>query len=106
MNKKILDILEFDKVKRLFENPIYKKDRTRGDGLAALAPTDERSIELAFMELEDMEQILLEELALPCRPFKISNPVAGKRFAGDGGGLNIDELLALSCPSGKHDSSF
>ena len=60
MNKKILDILEFDKVKQLFE-PYLQTEQGEME-LAALTPTDKKeSIETAFMELEDMEQILLEE---------------------------------------------
>ena len=60
MNKKILDILEFDKVKQLFE-PYLQTEQGEME-LSALTPTDKKeSIETAFMELEDMEQILLEE---------------------------------------------
>ena len=60
MNKKILDILEFDKVKQLFE-PYLQTEQGEME-LAVLTPTDKKeSIETAFMELEDMEQILLED---------------------------------------------
>ena len=60
MNKKILSILEFDKVKQLFE-PYLQTEQGEME-LAALAPTDKQeNIETAFKELEDMEQILMEE---------------------------------------------
>ena len=50
MNKKILDILEFDKVKQLFE-PYLQTEQGEME-LAALTPTDKKeSIETAFMEL-------------------------------------------------------
>lgn len=52
MNKKILDILEFDKVKQLFE-PYLQTEQGEME-LSALTPTDKKeSIETAFMELED-----------------------------------------------------
>ena len=72
MNKKILDILEFDKVKQLFE-PYLQTEQGEME-LAALTPTDKKKAsKTAFMELEDMEQILLEEPRF-ChyRPFKMS----------------------------------
>ena len=70
MNKKILDILEFDKVKQLFE-PYLQTEQGEME-LAALTPTDKKeSIETAFMELEDMEQILLEEPRFAVSPFKM-----------------------------------
>ena len=59
MNKKILDILEFDKVKQLFE-PYLQTEQGEME-LAVLTPTDKKeTIETAFIELEDMEQILLD----------------------------------------------
>jgi len=92
MNKKILDILEFGKVKQLFE-PYLQTEQGEME-LAALTPTDKKeSIETAFMELEDMEQILLEEPRFAVSTIQDVRPVA-KRL-GMEASLNIDELLAL-----------
>ena len=92
MNKKILDILEFDKVKQLFE-PYLQTEQGEME-LAALTPTDKKeSIETAFMELEDMEQILLEEPRFAVSTIQDVRPVA-KRLEMKAA-LNIDELLAL-----------
>ena len=92
MNKKILDILEFDKVKQLFE-PYLQTEQGEME-LAALTPTDKKeSIETAFMELEDMEQILLEEPRFAVSTMQDVRPVA-KRLEMEAS-LNIDELLAL-----------
>ena len=92
MNKKILDILEFDKVKQLFE-PYLQTEQGEME-LSALTPTDKKeSIETAFMELEDMEQILLEEPRFAVSTIQDVRPVA-KRLEMEAA-LNIDELLAL-----------
>ena len=92
MNKKILDILEFDKVKQLFE-PYLQTEQGEME-LAALTPTDKKeSIETAFMELEDMGQILLEEPRFAVSTIQDVRPVA-KRLEMEAS-LNIDELLAL-----------
>ena len=92
MNKKILDILEFDKVKQLFE-PYLQTEQGEME-LVALTPTDKKeSIETAFMELEDMEQILLEEPRFAVSTIQDVRPVA-KRLEMEAA-LNIDELLAL-----------
>ena len=92
MNKKILDILEFDKVKQLFE-PYLQTEQGEME-LAALTPTDKKeSIETAFMELEDMEQILLEEPRFAVSTIQDVRPVV-KRLEMEAS-LNIDELLAL-----------
>ena len=92
MNKKILDILEFDKVKQLFE-PYLQTEQGEME-LAALTPTDKKeNIETAFMELEDMEQILLEEPRFAVSTIQDVRPVA-KRLEMEAS-LNIDELLAL-----------
>ena len=92
MNKKILDILEFDKVKQLFE-PYLQTEQGEME-LAALTPTDKKkAIETAFMELEDMEQILLEEPRFAVSTIQDVRPVA-KRLEMEAS-LNIDELLAL-----------
>ena len=57
MNKKILDILEFDKVKQLFE-PYLQTEQGEME-LAALTPTDKKeSIETAFMELDKVGKLL------------------------------------------------
>ena len=62
--------------------------------LAALTPTDKKeSIETAFMELEDMGQILLEEPRFAVSTIQDVRPVA-KRLEMEAA-LNIDELLAL-----------
>lgn len=92
MNKKILDILEFDKVKQLFE-PYLQTEQGEME-LAVLTPTDKKeSIETAFMELEDMEQILLEEPRFAVSTIQDVRPVA-KRLEMEAA-LNVDELLAL-----------
>ena len=92
MNKKILDILEFDKVKQLFE-PYLQTEQGEME-LAALTPTAKKeSIETAFMELEDMEQILMEEPRFAVSTIQDVRPVA-KRLEMEAA-LNIDELLAL-----------
>lgn len=92
MNIKILDILEFDKVKQLFE-PYLQTEQGEME-LSALTPTDKKeSIETAFMELEDMEQILLEEPRFAVSTIQDVRPVA-KRLEMEAS-LNIDELLAL-----------
>lgn len=92
MNKKILDILEFDKVKQLFE-PYLQTEQGEME-LAVLTPTAKKeSIETAFIELEDMEQILLEEPRFAVSTIQDVRPVA-KRLEMEAA-LNIDELLAL-----------
>lgn len=92
MNKKILDILEFDKVKQLFE-PYLQTEQGEME-LAGLTPTDKKeSIETAFMELEDMEQILLEDSRFAVSTIQDVRPVT-KRLEMEAA-LNIDELLAL-----------
>lgn len=92
MNKKILDILEFDKVKQLFE-PYLQTEQGEME-LAVLTPTDKKeTIKTAFMELEDMEQILLEEPRFAVSTIQDVRPVA-KRLEMEAA-LNIDELLAL-----------
>ena len=92
MNKKILDILEFDKVKQLFE-PYLQTEQGEIE-LAVLTPTDKKeTIETAFMELEDIEQILLEEPRFAVSTIQDVRPVA-KRLEMEAA-LNIDELLAL-----------
>ena len=92
MNKKILDILEFDKVKQLFE-PYLQTEQGEME-LAVLTPTAKKeSIETAFIELEDMEQILLEEPRFAVSTIQDVRPVA-KRLEMEAS-LNIDELLAL-----------
>ena len=92
MNKKILDILEFDKVKQLFE-PYLQTEQGEME-LAVLTPTDKKeTIETAFIELEDMEQILLEEPRFAVSTIQDVRPVA-KRLEMEAS-LNIDELLAL-----------
>lgn len=92
MNKKILDILEFDKVKQLFE-PYLQTEQGEME-LAVLTPTDKKeTIETAFIELEDMEQILLEEPRFAVSTIQDVRPVA-KRLEMEVA-LNIDELLAL-----------
>ena len=92
MNKKILDTLEFDKVKQLFE-PYLQTEQGEME-LAVLTPTDKKeTIETAFMELEDMEQILLEEPRFAVSTIQDVRPVA-KRLEMEAA-LNIDELLAL-----------
>ena len=92
MNKKILDTLEFDKVKQLFE-PYLQTEQGEME-LAVLTPTDKKeTIETAFIELEDMEQILLEEPRFAVSTIQDVRPVA-KRLEMEAA-LNIDELLAL-----------
>ena len=92
MNKKILDILEFDKVKQLFE-PYLQTEQGEME-LAALAPTDKpESIETAFKELEDMEQILMEEPRFAVSTIQDVRAVT-KRLEMEAA-LNIDELLSL-----------
>ena len=92
MNKKILDILEFDKVRQLFE-PYLQTEQGEME-LAVLTPTDKKeTIETAFMELEDMEQILLEEPRFAVSTIQDVRPVA-KRLEMEAA-LNVDELLAL-----------
>ena len=92
MNKKILDSLEFDKVKQLFE-PYLQTEQGEME-LAALAPTDKpESIETAFKELEDMEQILMEEPRFAVSTIQDVRAVT-KRLEMEAA-LNIDELLSL-----------
>lgn len=92
MNKKILTILEFDKVKQLCE-PYLQTEQGEME-LAALAPTDKQeSIETAFKELEDMEQILLEEPRFAVSTIQDVRTVT-KRLEMEAA-LNIDELLSL-----------
>jgi len=92
MNKKILSILEFDKVKQLFE-PYLQTEQGEME-LAALAPTDKpESIETAFKELEDMEQILMEEPRFAVSTIQDVRAVT-KRLEMEAA-LNIDELLSL-----------
>lgn len=92
MNKKILSILEFDKVKQLFE-PYLQTEQGEME-LAVLTPTDKKeTIETAFIELEDMEQILLEEPRFAVSTIQDVRAVT-KRLEMEAA-LNIDELLSL-----------
>ena len=92
MNKKILDILEFDKVKQLFE-PYLQTEQGEME-LAVLTPTDKKeTIETAFKELEDMEQILMEEPRFAVSTIQDVRAVT-KRLEMEAA-LNIDELLSL-----------
>lgn len=92
MNKKILDILEFDKVKQLFE-PYLQTEQGEME-LAVLTPTDKKeTIETAFKELEDMEQILMEEPRFAVSTIQDVRAVT-KRLEMEVA-LNIDELLSL-----------
>ena len=92
MIKKILDILEFDKVKQLFE-PYLQTEQGEME-LAVLTPTDKKeTIETAFKELEDMEQILMEEPRFAVSTIQDVRAVT-KRLEMEAA-LNIDELLSL-----------
>ena len=92
MNKKILSILEFDKVKQLFE-PYLQTEQGEME-LAVLTPTDKKeTIETAFKELEDMEQILMEEPRFAVSTIQDVRAVT-KRLEMEAA-LNIDELLSL-----------
>lgn len=92
MNKKILDILEFDKVKQLFE-PYLQTEQGEME-LAVITPTDKKeTIETAFKELEDMEQILMEEPRFAVSTIQDVRAVT-KRLEMEAA-LNIDELLSL-----------
>ena len=68
--------------------------------LAALTPTDKKeSIETAFMELEDMEQILLEEPRFAVSTIQDVRPVA-KRLEMEASPQYRWITSVKSCPSG------
>ena len=99
MNKKILDILEFDKVKQLFE-PYLQTEQGEME-LAALTPTDKKeSIETAFMELEDMGQILRVDHG---KFFSGEMAGAGVIVAGDHGRAVVRRLFADQNGSTSHN---
>uniref|UniRef100_UPI0026F21365 endonuclease MutS2 n=1 Tax=Streptococcus merionis TaxID=400065 RepID=UPI0026F21365 len=92
MNQKILDTLEFDKVKSLFQ-PFLVTAQGRNE-LASLAPTAEtKRIQVQFEEMHEMAELFVESphFALG-ETSDISGLVARLALEGQ---LNIEEFLAL-----------
>lgn len=92
MNKKILETLEFNKIKELFAPYLLTEQGTKE--LNELLPTfNGESILTAFLEMEDMQQIFVEH---PHFSFASTKDVASvtKRLQLEAD-LNIEELLIL-----------
>ncbi|MBP2623725.1 endonuclease MutS2 [Streptococcus oricebi] len=92
MNNKILATLEFDKVKALF-SPYLQTEQGQLE-LAQLQPANQASrIEQAFLEVKDLQQILIEEPHFTLAAIKdIAGPVKRLELETD---LNIEELLKI-----------
>ena len=92
MNNKILETLEFDKVKALF-SPYLQTEQGQLE-LKKLLPSDRaEKIEQAFLEVTDLQQILLEEAHFSLAAIEdISGPVKRLELDAD---LNIEELLKI-----------
>ena len=92
MNQKILETLEFQKVKNLVE-PYLQTEQGEVE-LQELAPlTKKEAIETAFLEMADMAQIFVEHPHFSVPTIQEIRPVT-KRLELETS-LNIDELLAV-----------
>ncbi|MFC3931905.1 endonuclease MutS2 [Streptococcus dentapri] len=92
MNTKILEALEFAKVKNQFEP--YLQTETGQQELRDLLPeTNREKIERAFAEIHDMEQIFVEEHHFSVGA--IRNIAESLRRLELNADLNVDELLAI-----------
>ena len=92
MNKKILEILEFSKVKTLFEPHLLTEQGL--EQLRELAPTRKvDKIKQAFAEMEEMQALFVEQ---PHFTIQATKEIAGvcKRLE-MGADLNIEEFLLL-----------
>ena len=92
MNTKILETLEFNKIKDLFQGFLQTEQGKLE--LQVLQPTTKKeAIERAFLEVADMEQILVEDPHFHLAATKDITAIS-KRLELDGN-LNIEELLVL-----------
>ena len=92
MNQKILETLEFQKVKNLVE-PYLQTEQGEVE-LQELAPLAKKeAIETAFLEMADMAQIFVEHPHFSVPTIQEIRPVT-KRLELETS-LNIDELLAV-----------
>ena len=92
MNTKILETLEFNKIKDLFQGFLQTEQGKLE--LQVLQPTTKKeAIERAFLEVADMEQILVEDPHFHLAATKDITAIS-KRLELDGD-LNIEELLVL-----------
>ena len=92
MNKKILETLEFNKVKALFEPHLLTEQGL--EQLKELAPTDKgEKIKQAFAEMEEMQELFVEH---PHFSISATKDIAAtsKRLE-MGADLNIEEFLLL-----------
>ncbi|MGT2907480.1 endonuclease MutS2 [Streptococcus dentiloxodontae] len=92
MNNKILEQLEFDKVKEQFE-PYLQTEQGLAE-LEQLAPmTDKNKIQTQFAEIAEMAEIFVEKHGFAAGSLKdIKEPLRRLEFDAD---LNIPELLAV-----------
>lgn len=94
MNKKILETLEFNKVKALFEPHLLTEQGL--EQLKELAPTDKGDkIKQAFTEMKEMQELFVEH---PHFSISATKDIAAtsKRLE-MGADLNIEEFLLLKC---------
>ncbi|MGT2929355.1 endonuclease MutS2 [Streptococcus dentasini] len=92
MNMKILEALEFAKVKNQFEP--YLQTQAGQEELQQLLPeTNRDKIERSFVEIRDMEQLFVEEHGFAVGSVgTIAEPLGRLELDAD---LNVDELIAL-----------
>ena len=94
MNKKILETLEFNKVKSLFEPHLLTEQGL--EQLKELVPTDKADkIKQAFAEMKEMQELFVEH---PHFSISATKDIAAtcKRLE-MGADLNIEEFLLLKC---------
>lgn len=92
MNAKILEALEFSKVKNQFEP--YLQTQAGQEELDQLLPgTNPDKIQQAFLEIADMEQIFTEHHSFAIGSLKsVAEPLKRLELDAD---LNVDELLSI-----------
>ena len=92
MNRKILEILEFDKIKSLFEP--YLLTEQGMSQLRELVPTDkEDKIKQAFVEMEEMQELFVEQPHFSILQTSDISEIC-KRLE-MGADLNVEEFLLL-----------
>lgn len=92
MQEKILDTLEFAKVKSLFEDFLVTEQGQ--EELAGLAPSDQlEKIQASFLEVSDMEQIFVQHPQFSLAATQNVNGITRRLELG--GDLSIEEFLIL-----------
>lgn len=92
MNRKILEILEFNKIKSLFEPYLLTEQGT--SQLRELVPTDkEDKIKQAFVEMEEMQELFVEQPHFSILQTSDISEIC-KRLE-MGADLNVEEFLLL-----------